>query len=310
MAKIHVSTDIVINKPITEVFSILNNFNHWSAWSPWLIVEKDVKVNVSFNNKFYEWEGDLVGAGNMRITSEKINKYIAIDLTFLKPWKSKAKVNLKVRSLGDSKTEVKWVMDSKLPFFMFFMKKMMSTFIRMDFERGLQMLKNYVEDNKVHSQLEFPGIRNFDGCKFVGIKTSCGIYDVGEKMGKDFTELITFFEDKKDKIAGVPLTIYHDWNPVKNKVEYTCCVPVNSEINKLPARFIKGDLPKQKIHVVEHTGPYYHIGNAWSAQISRERAKKFKKNKSAEPFEIYLNSPSNTEPNHLKTNVCFPINEN
>lgn len=308
MAKMHVVTDIVIHKSIDSVFEVMNDFNHWSAWSPWLIIEKNVKVTVSDDKKFYEWEGDLVGAGNMKIAEENPNKSIHIDLTFLKPWKSKAKVTLEFQSLGEDKTELKWIMDSKLPFFMFFLKNMMSTYIRMDFERGLQLLKDYIEDDAVHSKLEFPGFSDFDGCEYIGIKSSCGIYETGEMMERDFTNLMAFFEDKPGVISGNPMTIYHVWNPVKNRVEYTCCVPVNSEIDQLPENFTKGALGKKKIHVVEHIGPYHHIGNAWSAQVSRERAKKFKKNKGAEPFEIYFNSPRNTDPNDLKTHVCFPVN--
>lgn len=307
MPKMHVITSIIIEKPVDAVYSILNDFNHWSAWSPWLIIEKNVKVNVSDNNKFYEWEGDLVGSGNMQIVSEEVNKSIDIDLTFLKPWKSKAKVKLELKKVGEN-TEVNWIMDSKLPFFLFFMTKMMTTFIRMDFERGLNLLKDYIEDGKVHSQLEFPGIESYEGCNYVGIKSTCGVYEISEKMRSDFEKLMSYFGDKQENISGAPMTIYHVWNPVKNIVEYTCCVPVkNSNVDNLPSGFVLGQLPKQNIHIVEHTGPYHHLGNAWSAQVSRERAKKFKKNKKAYPFEVYLNSPKDTDKMELKTNICFPI---
>jgi len=306
MPKMHVVTSILISKPIEEVYSILNDFNHWSTWSPWLIIEKGVKVNVSDDNKFYEWEGDLVGSGNMQITSEEINKSIDIDLTFLKPWKSKAKVRIELKKVAEE-VEVKWIMDSKLPFFLFFMTKMMSTYIRMDFDRGLNLLKDYIQDGEVHSKLEFPGKKTYNGCKYIGIKTTCAVSEVGDRMSKDFEKLMSFFDDKREIISAEPLSIYHVWNPVKDKVEYTCCVPVNQEIKELPNGFVTGTIPKMSAHVVEHTGTYNHIGNAWSAQISRERSKKFKKVKKGEPFEVYLNSPKDTAPNNLRTDVYFPV---
>lgn len=306
MPKIHVVTSILIDKSIDEVFSVISDFNHWSAWSPWLIIEKNVNVNVSDDCKFYEWEGDLIGAGNMKITTEEINKSIDIDLTFLKPWKSKAKVRLELYKV-EEKTEVRWIMDSKMPFFMFFMTKMMSTYIRMDFERGLNLLKDYIEEGKVNSKLEFPGNQVYDGCKYIGIRTRCGVYQTGERMSSDFNRLMSFFDDKKDAISSDLLTVYHVWNPVKNIVEYTCCVPVNRDIQNIPEGFVKGEIPKTSVHVVEHTGAYHHLGNAWSAQVSRERAKRFKKKKRSEPFEVYFNTPKEVTPSELKTNICFPI---
>jgi hypothetical protein len=50
-------------------------------------------------------------------------------------------------------------MDSKQPFFQFFLKGMMTSLIGMDYERGLRMLKDYVETGSVPSTLEFPGIQ-------------------------------------------------------------------------------------------------------------------------------------------------------
>ena len=42
----------------------------------------EAKVTVSDDKKSYEWEGKKVGSGVMKITDEKKNKSIYIDLTF------------------------------------------------------------------------------------------------------------------------------------------------------------------------------------------------------------------------------------
>jgi len=86
MHKIHVEKSITINAGAEKVKSIITEFNHWKHWSPWLILEPECKVTVSANGKMQEWDGQRIGAGNMKILSEE-DSVINYDLTFLKPWK-------------------------------------------------------------------------------------------------------------------------------------------------------------------------------------------------------------------------------
>ena len=86
-------------------------------------MEPETKVTVRSDAKYYEWEGDRVGSGNMKIIKEVENATVDYDLMFLKPWKSKAKVSFYLKPEGTS-TSVTWTMDSSLPFFLFWMKKM------------------------------------------------------------------------------------------------------------------------------------------------------------------------------------------
>ena len=135
-------------------------------------MDPDATVDVAEGGKSYSWKGDLTGEGQMEILGEEANQWVDYDLLFLKPWKSKAKVRFEVEGQGDQ-TKVTWFMDSSLPFFLFFMKKSMTAMIGMDYERGLAMLKEYVEKGEVHSKLDFKGTQSFPGMQYIGIKTSC-----------------------------------------------------------------------------------------------------------------------------------------
>jgi uncharacterized membrane protein len=174
MPKTHVSKSINIDRSPDEIFKKLNDFNQWPQWSPWLICEPDARVEVAPDAKYYEWEGKRVGSGNMRIINEQPNGSIDYDLTFLTPWKSTAKVRFALEDTGES-TKVTWIMDSSLPFFMFWMKKSMESFIGMDFDRGLNMLKEQVEDGTVNSKLEFIGEGSYPGCQYLGITRTCSM---------------------------------------------------------------------------------------------------------------------------------------
>ncbi|WP_286756913.1 SRPBCC family protein [Roseivirga sp. UBA838] len=306
MPKMNISRSITIDAPAEKVFSKLNDLNHWTAWSPWLILEPETKVTVREDAKYYEWEGERTGSGQMTITSEKENEELQLDLLFLKPWKSKAKVGFKLKGNGVT-THVTWTMESSMPFFMFFMTKMMEAFVGMDYERGLKLLKDYVEDGKVHSALEIEKNGSYPGCTYVGITTDCKIVDLADAMTKDFDRLWEYMGDKKNLIAGNPISIYHKWKFVKGTAQYTVAVPVNRLPESLPGGFVSGGIPATTVYSAIHTGPYEHLGNAWSLMANLQRSKAFKNRKGIHPFEEYLNDPSETDPKSLKTAVRFAV---
>jgi len=305
MPKLNVTRSIEINASPEKIFNILSDFSHWTAWSPWLIMEPEAKVTVSEDKKYYHWEGVRTGSGEMKLVSEKPNQSIDIDLTFLKPWKSKSKIRFEINPKADQST-VTWIMDGGLPFFFFFMKKMMEAFVGMDFQRGLFLLKDYVEDGAIHSKLTMKGKSMFPGCQYVGIRSSCAMNAVGESMRNDFDKLTQWVKSNGNLVNGAPFSIYHNWDIVGGKVDYTSAFPVQSHPDSIPSDFLKGSIPGTEIYTVVHTGPYRHLGNAWSAQNNLSRSKVYKVNKSIHPFEVYLSMPGTVADNELVTEICFP----
>ena len=306
MPKMHIDKSIEINAPSDKVFTTISDFHHWRPWSPWLVAEPEARVDIREDGKYYEWEGARTGAGNMTVLKESQNQSIDIDLTFLKPWKSTAKVYFKCEE-QDGKTKVHWLMDSSLPFFMFWMKKSMTAFIGMDYERGLSMLKEYVETGKVRSQLNFKGYEDYPGCKFVGLKTETLLADLGPKMSADLQTLGEFFADKKDVVAGKPFSIYHKWDMVNRKASYTSGIPVIEIPNDLPAGMISGEIPKTKVYTLQHVGPYQHLGNAWSTINVMARNKEIKAVGGIHPFETYVNMPGEVADEELITEIHFAV---
>ncbi|MTI38485.1 SRPBCC family protein [Fulvivirga lutimaris] len=306
MPKTHVEKRVMINAPTEKVFSVVRDFEQWRPWSPWMVMEPEVVVDISEDNKFYEWTGNRIGSGNMKVTNQKENNWVEIDLNFITPWKSYAAVRFELSDKG-GKTEVSWIMDSSLPFFMFFMKKMMEGFIGMDFDRGLKMLKEYVEDGEIKSKLEFKGRDGFKGTKFIGIKTKTDMSKIGEHMTLDFDKLNQFIKDNGSLANGVVFSQYHKWDVVKQRVEYTSGVGVKDVPENLPTGFVVGEIPDTSVYTLRHVGAYEHLGNAWSTLNSMQRNKEFKYNKKIHPFEVYVSDPRQTAPRDLITDVNFAI---
>jgi len=305
MPKMHIERSISIEAPPQSIYKVISDFNDWRLWSPWLLMEPEVKVTVAEDSKSYKWEGKRTGSGNMKILEEKENEFIDYDLNFLKPWKSHANTNFTLSGEGNA-TKVTWKMDSSLPFFLFFMKKMMEAYVGSDYERGLDMLKAYVESGDVPSKLDFIGIKQFNGTLFMGIKTNCDIDSIGEKMESDFGALKEYVSTEK-VVPKHPFSIYHKWDIPKGRVAYTAAIGLASIPDDLPGKFVSGNIPEVSCYVLKHIGRYQHVGNAWATLYAMMRNKEIKHNKKIDPFEIYLNDPEVTPEKDLETEVYFPV---
>jgi predicted transcriptional regulator YdeE len=306
MPKTHIEKSITIAADAEKVKSIITDFNHWKHWSPWLILDPEAQVTVSADSKTQEWEGSRIGSGRMMVVSE--NDFgVKYDLTFLKPFKSEAKADFLMDIDGDKNTILTWTMDGSLPFFMFWMKNMMERMVGMDYDRGLLMLKDYIEKGRVDAKLEFLGESNYAGCNFVGIKNESTIDNIGDVMKKDFQKLNGFAKENSEIITDEFFTVYHKYDFNKNRVVYTSGVGVKASQENLSSDLFNGSLPANKVQTVRHIGPYELLGNAWSAIMAMDRAKEFTKNKKIHPVEFYRNSPTDTEPKELVSDVCMPV---
>ncbi|QXD22751.1 SRPBCC family protein [Opitutia bacterium ISCC 51] len=305
MPKFNAEKSIVVDVPLEKAFSVVRDFTQGPVWSPWVIAEPESKGSVSPDGMQNSWEGDIIGSGKMLIEGAEENQAIYYTLTFLKPWKAISPVSFLFEPEG-SGTKLTWTMEGSMPFFLFFLTKMMGVFVGMDYERGLKMLKDYLETGEVPSKLAFNGNESFERFPYVGIKTTTTMEAVGPAMADDFGKLKNYFQGQEVNPDSI-FSIYHKWDPIKGMVVYTTGLAVESAPESLPEGFVAGEFPACEAYEVTHTGPYRHLGNAWSSAMMHARAKVFKQSKKIHPFETYANNPETTPENELITNVYFPI---
>ena len=158
--KYNLERSIVINKDLDSVYECVSNFDTWNEWSPWLCLEKNAEVqiggdaqNVGHKQK---WKGTRIGEGEMLLANLEINKSLHYDLKFLKPFKSEAKVDFFFEKQAKG-TKLRWAMQSSVPVYLFFLKEMLAAMLGNDFERGLSMLKEFLETGEVLSEIEMLG---------------------------------------------------------------------------------------------------------------------------------------------------------
>lgn len=292
----NIQRSISINAPKAIVLQNVVDFKQWTKWSPWLLMEPSAKITFSGNTgsigSTYSWTGELVGSGEMEILSiDNDSNQIDYSLRFKDPYESESDVYFNLSEDGES-TTILWGMKGKLPFFMRFMTKSMETYIGMDYDRGLLMLKDLSEEGEVFSTITYGDVSMSEATSFIGIKHKVTMNEMGDLMPMDFAELSRFFEENGLETIGAPMTVYYTMDFETGITEFATAFPINDETIKVPENFFIGKLPETKTLQVTHHGKYQHIGNAWSAAIQYARTHKLKANLNATSWEVYTNDPN------------------
>lgn len=134
-----------------KIFFLLNDFNNFTAWSPYEKKDPNMKRVISGapsgKGAVYEWDGDeTVGKGRLAIIDSVAPKKIDMTLDFEKPFPANNIVVFTLEPNGDT-TDVTWTMHGPAPF----VSKLMQVFFDMDlmvgadFETGLANLKTLAE---------------------------------------------------------------------------------------------------------------------------------------------------------------------
>jgi uncharacterized protein YndB with AHSA1/START domain len=145
----------VIEAPPEKIFSLIDDFHQWRAWSPW--EDRDPALKRTYEGAargkgaVYAWDGNRnVGAGRMEILSATSPSAIMIKLDFIKPFEghNTAEFTMLPRDgATDAGTNVIWAMHGPAPL----MHRVMQVFMNLDrmigkdFEAGLANLKKAAE---------------------------------------------------------------------------------------------------------------------------------------------------------------------
>lgn len=306
----NVKRSITVNKSNGDVFNLVQDFNKWAMWSPWLCMEPDAVVGITGSgmtvNDTYSWKGELVGEGTITHMNIEPQKMIEQDIVFKMPMESKSFVYWEFSDVNDSTTIVTWGMKGEMPFILRFMTKMMEPMIGMDYERGLKMIKELAEKGYVASRVEIVGVVDASEMPYLGEKVACTMDEVSETMHATFSNLKDYAQKESlnyDKAAS----IYHKFDFLKEDCEYTAALLLSDTLS-VSAPYYSNVIPAVKALKIRFVGDYEHLGNAWAAGMSYIQMHKLKENKEVAPYEVYINNPKEeSDPRKWITEVYMPI---
>ena len=293
-----------------KAFSVIEDFNQWQIWSPWLVQEPAAKVTVSGDGKsvgdVYSWEGDLIGQGELEHQAIDSPKSTDMEIRFIKPFASTGKVGFRVSpDPGNANAaNVTWMMTGKIPRFL---KAMTAAWIEKDYDRGLSMLKEYCETGQVITKIEVTGEVDRPKMSYIGIKGNCDYANISESMGKSFDELLAKLTSVEIEPEGQFLAIYTKFDTIKNHVEYIAAYPVTSSPRTIPEGIEFGDIPAHKAFQVNHLGPYRNVGNGWATGMQHVLGKGMKQSKTVMPYEMMPVDENAFPEAEIRSEIFFPL---
>ena len=284
-----------IAAPAEKVIQTLADFRTWQTWSPWMRVDPNTKLEISDSpdavGSTYRWEGEVCGSGQLtHLEIEPTRTWSRLE--FFKPMKSHCETGFdavpKTVAGCDEACELTWTMRGKLPFYLFFFKRMIETFVGLDYERGLLMIRDYCETGEVHSDIEVLGVRDEMDRSLVGIRGGASMDDIGEKMEATFADVDRSLTTKPGEAAS----LYHTTSNLKRRwFDYTSgYIDDDHTVAASDADdggLIRDSMPGGRFFVVRHTGSMDLLSNAWMGGVQLIRHRKLKMAKRP-GYEIYV----------------------
>lgn len=135
-----------VQAPPDRVYALIENFQHWSRWSPWEDLDPGMQKGYSGPDSgvgaSYAWSGNRkAGEGRMEIVGAEPDRSVEIKLDFAKPFKSSNLTRFDLVPQGEA-TEVTWTMNGPRPLIMRLMGPLlnMEKLVGRDFDKGLERL--------------------------------------------------------------------------------------------------------------------------------------------------------------------------
>lgn len=148
-SEVHVERSLVIPASSEVVFDQINDLRNWKNWSPWHQMDPDMKITyegfLKGEGASYQWESPKVGNGTLTITESLPHRYIGTEMDFMEEGTATAYHRFEPVEGG---TQVTWAFETDMgtnPVDKY-IGLMMDSMIGADFEKGLNNLKTYVQN--------------------------------------------------------------------------------------------------------------------------------------------------------------------
>lgn len=311
--KVERSTEI--NAPASVVFDQVNTLKNWENWSPWRDIDSTMVTTYNETAAGEDakamWTGKESGTGEQTIIVSEPGKHLQMTLVFKEPNKMESDEHWMFEETA-GKTKVSWSMEGKLDwpigrFFGLFMDKMLGK----DFEKGLAKLKEVSESNAASGgsssgMKEEIKEKDVKSLMIVSIRGTVPSTDkISAKLGEMYGKLMGYLKKNEVEPAGMPLAVWHEFAPEKNKIDMEAALPVSKEL-KGEGEIKFGKTYEGKVASVIHWGSYESSEATYKA--IEKWMKDNKKTAAGPPWEVYITDPGmEKDTAKWQTEIVFPI---
>ncbi len=306
--EMNVESKTTINAPKAVVWEQVTRFANWDNWSAFKEMDStivsDIKGTDGTAGSSYHFKGKQSGEGtatNMGMTADEM-KY---EMDFVSPLPAKADGYYKITDAGDGKTNVVWTFHENVSFIQrgLFVILGGTKMLKKNFDRGLELLKNYSEAHK-------------------GDMAATAAYDVqevpyashiyaGVRKTLTWAEMDAFFKSSYEmlgkalgaRIAGPASNLVYMWDEKNMKADMMAAFPVTDKVPATGATMV--EVPAGTAYMVKYTGGYMGIGKAHEAIGMHLAATK---KEAGLVIEEYIKGPGDVADSNLyETNVYYML---
>lgn len=308
---VHVERSIAIDRPAATVFTVLNGYTHFLAWSPWSMRDPDARYERSGPTAGVgarlSWSGDprLVGTGWQEIVASEPYRRVAMHLDFEQ--QGNAETYFLIEEAGRG-VRLTWGFDTDLLegqsllggvlaryFGLFF-----DRWIGADYENGLGRLKAHVESLPAADfaplDVEVIHVEPRD-ILFVRIDDLPESLDLDARLGTAYRAISGFMAAHEIERAGQPLTLTRGGTGQRLSIE--AAIPIAPVAVEAAGLVRVGRTPGGRAVRAAHHGPHAALGRtydqlaAWLAAHGLEEG--------PATWEEYVSDPAETRPDELLT---------
>jgi effector-binding domain-containing protein len=315
---VHVERSIAIDRPAATVFTILNSYRNFLAWSPWSARDPDARYELSGPaagvGARLSWSGDprLVGSGWQEIVTSEPYRRVAMRLDFEQQGTAESYFSMETSGQG---VHLTWGFDTDLLagqsiyggllaryFGLFF-----DRWIGVEYENGLARLKAFAESlpaaDFANLDVAIVGAEPHD-ILFVRIDDLPDSMDFETRLATAYREIFGIMAAQGIEMAGQPLTITRAEG---EGFSLEVAVPVLLADSGPTGLVRVGRSPGGRAVRVAHRGPQAGLGltyeklAAWMAAHGLEEGRV--------SWEEYVSDPAETPPSDLLTHVYVLLDD-
>jgi|CXWL01.1.fsa_nt_gi effector-binding domain-containing protein len=306
----HVERSVLIDRPPSVVFPLLNSYKRFNEWSPWYPLDPSAKYTYSGPESGVgakmAWVGnDAVGTGSQTITASEPLSRIATDLDFGEM--GVAKVEFKLVPEGQG-TRVTWGFSSDAGWSIVgrYFNLMMDKFIGADYEKGLAKLKTLAES--------LPAV-DLSGTDIAVVEVSAmpilyvtttstqELPAISEAYKQAYGTILAVVEANGLKGTAPVMGIDNYWD--ERGYGFDAAIPVDRNDVALTPPVQAGQSYAGRAVRVHYVGDYSGLMGAHK-QAEAYIALNSLKSKDR-PFTVYVGDPATTPPAELVSDVYYPV---
>lgn len=317
-ARTGVSRSIVIERPASMVFAMVNSFRRFNDWSPWSA--KDPKASVTRSGPddgvgaHYAWKGNSdVGEGSQHITASEPFKRVDLALDFGPMGQSSARYELAPAGQG---TQITWSLEADLPLRLStqlpaqiigrLMGPWISTSVGKDYDQGLAKLKLLLEGipsvdlAAVHAEV---GQVTARPTYFIATESALDEQSTSAALLAAIGDVGAFGLLNGLEQQGPPRAVIVGHNDKTWQFEAT--IPYDRGDVPPLGPIQSGHTHEGKVVLFQHSGPIANLGDTHRAADTWLAVHGYQE--IGRRSEIYISDPQNTAPAEQLTIIEVPV---